>query len=128
MLEKTLTRNNRECTRSECPANRRPAAGSAIRVRPHFVRLELDARRHWQELINSLVHDQNREDFPLSLRGPWSKLKVYAALLPESRTAGAAEEDLQGLASAPGRRRILSPLPRSAPGLTPGAKRDVQER
>jgi hypothetical protein len=43
--------------------------------------LTFDAREPWSDLVNELVRDQNREDFPPMLRGPWAKLKVYAARL-----------------------------------------------
>jgi hypothetical protein len=47
--------------------------------RPRFVRLTLEARPEWQAIIDGLTREINREDFPPHLRGPWAKLKVYAA-------------------------------------------------
>ena len=49
--------------------------------RPHFVRLEREARGAWQALVDRLTLEMNDPDFPPQLRGPWSKLKVYAARL-----------------------------------------------
>jgi hypothetical protein len=49
--------------------------------RPFFVRLEREARVTWQRLVDRLTREMNDPDFPPQLRGPWSKLKVYAARL-----------------------------------------------
>lgn len=48
-------------------------------MRPHIIRLTHDARGEWQRLINSIISEQNGESLPSILRGPWSKMKVYAA-------------------------------------------------
>jgi hypothetical protein len=49
--------------------------------KPELLRLTNEARKHWAELINGVVREQNQRDFPAMLRGPWAKLKVYAARL-----------------------------------------------
>ncbi len=49
--------------------------------RPFYVRLAKDARAPWQRLIDRLTGEMNDPDFAPQLRGPWSKLKVYAARL-----------------------------------------------
>ena len=49
--------------------------------RPFLVGLTPDAKPRWQALMDSLIHEMNDPDFPPHLRGPWSKLKVYAARL-----------------------------------------------
>jgi hypothetical protein len=50
-------------------------------LRPHFLRLDIDARGAWVELVNGIVRDQNQANLPPILRGPWAKIKVYAARL-----------------------------------------------
>jgi hypothetical protein len=49
--------------------------------KPELLRLATEARGSWEEIINSIVRDQNRLHFPAILKGPWAKLKVYAARL-----------------------------------------------
>jgi hypothetical protein len=48
---------------------------------PDRLHLKADAKGEWQAIFNGLVEEQNAEDFPAVLRGPWSKLKVYACRL-----------------------------------------------
>lgn len=48
---------------------------------PEFIRLSLDARPGWQELMDGITAETNAEGFPAFLAGPWSKLRVYAARL-----------------------------------------------
>jgi hypothetical protein len=48
---------------------------------PSVMDLSPDARAAWEGRFNELVCEMNREDFPLGLRGPWGKMRDYAARL-----------------------------------------------
>jgi len=50
-------------------------------LRPLLVALTPEAKPRFKILMNSLVDEINHPDFPPRLRGPWMKLKVYAARL-----------------------------------------------
>jgi hypothetical protein len=49
--------------------------------RPHFVRLTTCGRDAWQRFTQADADEINGADFPPHLRGPWSKLRGYAARL-----------------------------------------------
>ena len=49
--------------------------------RPRFLRLDGSGRAAWERFTHGLAAAMNQEDFPDFFRGPWSKLRSYAARL-----------------------------------------------
>ena len=48
---------------------------------PHVVKMTHEARREWREWCQAHRDEQEADDFPASLEGPWGKLEAYAARL-----------------------------------------------
>jgi hypothetical protein len=49
--------------------------------RPYFVQLNMNGRDAWKKFTTEHAAEQNAEDFPAFLVGPWAKLKGYGARL-----------------------------------------------
>lgn len=59
----------------------RPMRQRDGRSAPHVVTMTPDARREWRAWVESHYSEQQADDFPDGLEGPWGKLEAYAARL-----------------------------------------------
>jgi len=59
----------------------RPMRDLDGRPSPHVVVMNSEARREWRDWCQSHRQEQEAEDFPEALEGPWGKLEAYAARL-----------------------------------------------
>lgn len=49
--------------------------------RPFVLKLSFEARKVWEQFTKAHADEMNSDDFPVHLRGPWSKLRGYTGRL-----------------------------------------------
>src|SRR5262249_18051475 len=69
------------CRRLALARRGRPRRDLDGKPAPHVVRLSPEAARAWSAWCQDHYAEQEADDFPESLEGPWGKLEAYAARL-----------------------------------------------